>query len=177
VRDVHVSVALLNEFMRCAHTAAGRRGKGGGVSPSAVATPVGGRISLAFARSHLTQTHAHTHTHKAQSTMRTQTKHTHTGVAHACPCPAPLRYATSNTRRGIETCGILAGSLSPRDAVFTINTLVVPKQRGTTDSVEVCQGQGRAGRERWRWRRGLAARPAPRPPGYLGCACLATAVR
>ena len=47
-----------------------------------------------------------------------------------------LRYAESNTRRGIETCGILAGSLSPDDARFTITALIVPKQEGTTDTVQ-----------------------------------------
>ncbi len=45
------------------------------------------------------------------------------------------RYAISNTRRGIESCGILAGTLSADDAVFTITTLIVPKQTGTTDTV------------------------------------------
>lgn len=47
-----------------------------------------------------------------------------------------LRYAESNTRRGIETCGILAGSLSADDARFTITALIVPKQEGTTDTVQ-----------------------------------------
>jgi STAM-binding protein len=47
-----------------------------------------------------------------------------------------LRYAASNTRRGIETCGILAGALSPDDARFTITALIVPKQEGTTDTVQ-----------------------------------------
>lgn len=59
----------------------------------------------------------------------------------ACPC----RYAVSNTRRGIESCGILAGTLSADDAVFNITTLIVPKQTGTTDTV------------------GLAASPPCRP--------------
>ena len=49
----------------------------------------------------------------------------------------------SNTRRGIETCGILAGTLSPDDALFTITTLIVPKQQGTTDTVR--QGAGGGG--------------------------------
>lgn len=47
-----------------------------------------------------------------------------------------LRYADVNTRRGIETCGILAGQLSPDDARFTITCLIVPKQEGTTDTVQ-----------------------------------------
>ncbi|EFN58695.1 hypothetical protein CHLNCDRAFT_34008 [Chlorella variabilis] len=48
-----------------------------------------------------------------------------------------MRYAVSNTRRGIESCGILAGTLSADDAVFNITTLIVPKQTGTTDTVEM----------------------------------------
>ena len=48
-----------------------------------------------------------------------------------------LRFAASNTSRNIETCGILAGKLSGNDSVFTITTLIVPKQRGTTDTVEM----------------------------------------
>lgn len=51
------------------------------------------------------------------------------------PTHPPCSYAVSNTRRGIETCGILAGELSADDAVFTITTLIVPKQEGTTDTV------------------------------------------
>jgi STAM-binding protein len=47
-----------------------------------------------------------------------------------------LRYADSNTRRGIETCGILAGALSPDDARFTITALIIPKQEGTADTVQ-----------------------------------------
>lgn len=43
--------------------------------------------------------------------------------------------AAANTRRGIESCGILAGSLSPDDALFTIDTLLVPRQEGTSDTV------------------------------------------
>jgi STAM-binding protein len=47
-----------------------------------------------------------------------------------------LRYAISNTRRGIESCGILAGTLSANDATFTITALIVPKQHGTSDTVQ-----------------------------------------
>lgn len=47
-----------------------------------------------------------------------------------------LRFAIANTHRGIETCGILAGVLSPDDARFTVTTLIVPKQEGTTDTVQ-----------------------------------------
>ena len=48
-----------------------------------------------------------------------------------------LRFAAANTARGVETCGILAGSLSGNDSTFTISTLIIPKQRGTTDTVEM----------------------------------------
>lgn len=47
-----------------------------------------------------------------------------------------LRFAESNTRRAIETCGILAGSLSPDDACFSVTALIVPKQEGTSDTVQ-----------------------------------------
>ncbi|GAX80355.1 hypothetical protein CEUSTIGMA_g7794.t1 [Chlamydomonas eustigma] len=48
-----------------------------------------------------------------------------------------LKFAIQNTSRGIETCGILAGSLSGNDSIFTINTLIIPKQKGTSDTVEM----------------------------------------
>ncbi|KAI3435549.1 hypothetical protein D9Q98_001614 [Chlorella vulgaris] len=48
-----------------------------------------------------------------------------------------MRYAVGNTRRNVESCGILAGTLSADDAVFTITTLIVPKQTGTSDTVEM----------------------------------------
>lgn len=47
-----------------------------------------------------------------------------------------LRYALSNTRRNVETCGILAGALSPDDARFTVTALIVPKQEGSSDTVQ-----------------------------------------
>lgn len=47
-----------------------------------------------------------------------------------------LAYARSNTGRGIESCGILAGRLSANDSIFTITTLIIPKQQGTTDTVQ-----------------------------------------
>lgn len=46
-----------------------------------------------------------------------------------------LRYAVMNTRKGIETCGILAGKLSTDEGTFVISALIVPKQEGTTDTV------------------------------------------
>ncbi|DBB07642.1 hypothetical protein WJX82_002350 [Trebouxia sp. C0006] len=47
-----------------------------------------------------------------------------------------LRYSTSNTRSGIESCGILAGSLREKQGVFVISTLIIPKQEGTSDTVQ-----------------------------------------
>ncbi|KAF8060070.1 AMSH1 [Scenedesmus sp. PABB004] len=48
-----------------------------------------------------------------------------------------LHYAAVNTRRGVESCGILAGRLSAGDSRFTVTTLIVPKQTGTSDTVEM----------------------------------------
>lgn len=48
-----------------------------------------------------------------------------------------LRYAASNTRRGVESCGILAGVLDEKNACFQICTLIIPKQEGTSDTVQV----------------------------------------
>lgn len=53
-------------------------------------------------------------------------------MLHGCIC----RYATSNTRAGIESCGILAGSLREKQGVFVISTLIIPKQEGTSDTVQ-----------------------------------------
>lgn len=47
----------------------------------------------------------------------------------------PCRYALANTKRSIESCGILAGSLDSKRGLFTINTLIVPKQEGSSDMV------------------------------------------
>ena len=40
------------------------------------------------------------------------------------------RYAASNTRRGVESCGILAGALDEAEGAFRISTLIIPKQEG-----------------------------------------------
>jgi STAM-binding protein len=40
--------------------------------------------------------------------------------------------AQANTRKNLETCAVLAGTL--KKGVFTISTLVVPKQEATSDS-------------------------------------------
>ena len=47
------------------------------------------------------------------------------------------RYAASNTQRGVESCGILAGVLDEENACFQICTLIIPKQEGTSDTVQV----------------------------------------
>jgi len=47
-----------------------------------------------------------------------------------------LHFAARNTGRGIESCGILAGVLSANDSIFTITTLIIPKQQGTSDTVQ-----------------------------------------
>lgn len=46
-----------------------------------------------------------------------------------------LALAAANTRRGIETCAILAGRLVADDSLFAVTTLIVPKQEGTSDTV------------------------------------------
>lgn len=46
-----------------------------------------------------------------------------------------VRYALSNTKKGIESCGILSGVLDSKRDIFTINALIVPKQEGSSDMV------------------------------------------
>ena len=46
------------------------------------------------------------------------------------------RYAVRNTSRGVETCGVLAGQLDEKSGLFKICTLILPKQTGTSDTVE-----------------------------------------
>eukprot|EP01133_Synstelium_polycarpum_P002270 gene2270-2573_t len=43
-----------------------------------------------------------------------------------------MKMADNNTRRHIETCGILSGTLS--NDIFKVTTLIIPKQEGTTDT-------------------------------------------
>lgn len=45
-----------------------------------------------------------------------------------------LRLARENTRKNLETCGVLAGSLKNR--VFHITALIIPKQESTSDSCQ-----------------------------------------
>lgn len=42
-----------------------------------------------------------------------------------------------NTRQGIETAGLLAGTFSARENAFTINRLFIPKQKGEPNNVEM----------------------------------------
>lgn len=46
-----------------------------------------------------------------------------------------MKFASSNTRKGIESCGILAGKLDAKTNTFTITTLIIPHQEGTRDTV------------------------------------------
>ncbi|KAK4048287.1 hypothetical protein OIV83_004808 [Microbotryomycetes sp. JL201] len=46
--------------------------------------------------------------------------------------PAFVGLASENTARGVETCGLLMGSLSHN--TFTVSHLLVPKQKGTPDT-------------------------------------------
>lgn len=54
------------------------------------------------------------------------------------------RLCQYNTKRNIETIGMLGGTLSEDGTSFNINTLIIPKQKGETDRVEMlkvpCQG-------------------------------------
>jgi STAM-binding protein len=45
-----------------------------------------------------------------------------------------MRLAKSNTKKNLETCGILAGSLKNRK--FYITALIIPKQESTSDSCQ-----------------------------------------
>jgi hypothetical protein len=66
-----------------------------------------------------------------------------------------LRFAAANTRRGVESCAILAGCLSANDSVFAVTTLIMPKQTGTSDTVQVSRGVGGGGGG-WGWGGGQA---------------------
>jgi proteasome lid subunit RPN8/RPN11 len=45
-----------------------------------------------------------------------------------------MEVAAPNTQRGIETCGVLAGTL--KDNSFHMNCIIIPKQKGSTDMCE-----------------------------------------
>ncbi|KAG8045384.1 hypothetical protein GUJ93_ZPchr0008g12995 [Zizania palustris] len=45
-----------------------------------------------------------------------------------------LRVAEANTKRSLETCGVLSGTLKKR--TFYVTTLIIPKQKSTSDSCE-----------------------------------------
>jgi len=71
---------------------------------------------------------------------------------------AARRYAASNTRRNVESCGILGGTLNVANGVFSITTLIIPKQQGTSDTVEA-RPQRRAPPPHLR----IPGAPVPRP--------------
>mmetsp|Transcript_2153 Transcript_2153/g.6413 ORF Transcript_2153/g.6413 Transcript_2153/m.6413 type:complete len:526 (+) Transcript_2153:164-1741(+) len=48
-----------------------------------------------------------------------------------------MRLCQANTIRNIETIGLLGGTLSADGTSFNINTLIIPKQKGETDRVEM----------------------------------------
>ena len=48
----------------------------------------------------------------------------------------------SNTRKGIESCGVLGGVLTPDSSAFTITKLNLPKQRGEPNTVEMTDEVG-----------------------------------
>lgn len=48
-----------------------------------------------------------------------------------------MRLCQHNTKRNIETIGLLGGALSSDGTCFNINTLIIPKQKGETDRVEM----------------------------------------
>jgi proteasome lid subunit RPN8/RPN11 len=43
----------------------------------------------------------------------------------------------SNTRRGIESCGVIGGELTGDSSAFTITKLILPQQKGEQNTVEV----------------------------------------
>ncbi|TVU21019.1 hypothetical protein EJB05_30629 [Eragrostis curvula] len=45
-----------------------------------------------------------------------------------------LRVAEANTKRSLETCGVLAGTLKKR--TFYVTTLIIPKQKSTSNTCE-----------------------------------------
>ena len=104
LRDVHVSLALMEDFLRWVL-------KGG-------QQWVVGQVLMGT--SCAKNQNGHPYSHKSTQT-------------HPTTHPSYARY---NTSRGIETCGILAGTLSANDSIFTISTLIIPKQEGTTDTVQ-----------------------------------------
>ena len=48
----------------------------------------------------------------------------------------------SNTRRGIESCGVLGGVLTADSSAFTITKLILPKQKGEANTVEMTDEVG-----------------------------------
>lgn len=169
IRDVHISVALMDEFMRCAGRRGGRGGElgmhvrrvGWWAGQWVVAWPptrcsIGSRWGCAVAACCCSR-HCWA-LHGASMCC---------GSFSLTPPSFTRSYAVSNTRRGIETCGILAGELSADDAVFTITTLIVPKQEGTTDTVRLAAV--RIGGFAWGGFMGrVQAEHCPLPPMFAG---------
>ena len=56
------------------------------------------------------------------------------GSMHPSHPPRAMQY---NTQRNIETCGILCGELNAKEDNFTITALVIPKQKGEPNNVEM----------------------------------------
>ena len=61
----------------------------------------------------------------------------HLRSAFGCVRVASLLDLQANTRHNIETCGILAGTLHPDEDAFSITSLVIPKQKGEENKVEM----------------------------------------
>lgn len=45
----------------------------------------------------------------------------------------------TNTKRDVESCGVLAGQLDSKEGIFKISTLIIPKQKGTSNTVEMLE--------------------------------------
>ena len=58
-------------------------------------------------------------------------------VQYRSICHCSCRCLQYNTKRGIETCGILAGELDGSDDTFTVTNLVIPHQKGEPNNVEM----------------------------------------
>mgnify|MGYP002142455825 CR=1 FL=1 len=78
-----------------------------------------------------TPTHTHTHTHTPQYLSEGGQPLRCVRVP-GCIVQQFLQLAGPNTRSNLETCGVLAGRL--QHDVFTITTLIVPKQTATSDT-------------------------------------------
>lgn len=48
-----------------------------------------------------------------------------------------MHHVEVNTKKGIESCAVLAGELGGEDNVLRVNTLILPPQKGSRDQVEM----------------------------------------